>query len=355
MGELTKARIAGAHRPKHTQRPIDTLNMPHQERLDQTAILWDLNYKLPHSLDSRPFHLGMVSMGVVLGIDAWCVDGMPDDVLMELIAAKKVIIVNLFNANGLVQRLRKLSPNKVICVSPDFTIDQVDVEHRGLTWDAVLPEIRAADYILGRTHQNAVYYGAIADKPYHYFPIPVGPKSWFDQFHGTTKEEYFLIVGHSWEASYRQNLLVARDIQRETGLICVYINARKDATIEAQEIGLDITKFTGYMDFVMVMYKTARARFVIDLYQSHTIGRVELTSYYAGTPCIGSILTGASHPLKFSPLEIIRPVNCGIRLAENPHYAADVVREGQLTLGIEHNFDSVQRNFKRILEVVWPS
>ena len=341
-------------RPKHTQRLLEILAAPYQERLDQTAILWDYNYKLAHSLESRPMHLGMVSMGAVLGVDAWCVDGMPNDQLLELIAGKKVIIVNLFLAISLVQRLRKLCPDKVICVSPDFTIEQVDANHRELYWDQVLPEIRAADYILGRTHQNAVYYGAIADRPYHYFPIPVGPKSWFDQFQSTSKEDYFLMVGHSWEATYRQNLLVARDIQRETGLDCLYINARDGVEQEAIDLGLKAT-FHGYMDFVMVMFKTSRAHFVIDLYQSHTIGRVEVTSYYAGTPCIGSILTGASHPLKFSPLEIIRPVNCGVQLVANPNYATDVVREGQLTLGIEHNFDSVQQNFKRILEAIWPT
>ncbi len=325
-----------------------------QERLDQTAILWDYNYKLPHSLDSRPFHLGMISMGAVLNVDAWCVDGLPDDQLLELIAHKKVFIINLFNANGLVQRLRQLCPDKVICVSPDFTIEQVDVGHRGLTWDAVLPEIRAADYILGRTTQNAQYYGLVADKPFYYLPIPIGPKSYFDQFQNTTLENYFMIVGHSWEATYRQNLIVAREIQRETGLMCLYVNARDGVEAEINAIGVEV-ELHGYMDFVMVMYKTSRAQFVLDLYQAHTIGRVELTSYYAGTPCIGSITTGATHPLKFAPLDLSGPIKCGIELYRIPSYRDNMVREGQLTLGLEHNFDRVRSHVEHLLRDIWPS
>jgi hypothetical protein len=164
-----------------------------------------------------------------------------------------------------------------------------------------------------------------------------------------------MIVGHSWvESTYRQNLIVARDIQRLTGLQCKYINKRFGVKEEAEALGLDAVYY-GHTDFQVVMHLTSKAWFVIDLYQAHTIGRVELTSYYAGTPCIGSSMTHANHPLKFAPLELRRPVSYGVRIFEVPEYRAELVREGQLMLSLEHSFDAVRRQFKFILEAIWPS
>ena len=336
----------------------DTVRMmpaqAHEELLAQTAIVWDYDYPLAQSLESRPYHLGMISMGAVLGVEARTIKRWTDDEFAFMENAK-VIVVNLFTAMGMVQALKAMWPDKIICVSPDFTIDQVDVGHRGLLWDYVLREIRAADYILGRTMQNAVYYGGIADKPFFFLPIPIGPQEYFDQFQNTPPEDFFMLVGHSWkESTYRQNLIVARDIQRLTGLKCKYINRREGVQEEAEALGLDAVYY-GLTDFQVVMHLTSRAQFVIDLYQAHTVGRVELTSYYAGTPCIGSNLTHANHPLKFPPLDIIRPAQVGVRMFEVPEYRAELVREGQLMLSLEHSFDAVRRKFKYILENVWPS
>jgi hypothetical protein len=107
--------------------------MTHEEMLEQTAIVWDYEYPIAKSLSGRPYQLGMVSMGPVVGVDAFTPSNYSGDAMRD----KKIIIVNLYLATNVVQQLKKTFPDKIICVSPDFTIDQVDAGHRGLTWEKV--------------------------------------------------------------------------------------------------------------------------------------------------------------------------------------------------------------------------